>query len=204
MEPVNEDMETEEELDYSEDLQTAQIFPDRPIFAPPPEAPVSLFSGSHPTPSVSIPVPPPLERLKALSQPYHLAWISPPLSPGTLRFLSSVIPPSPPFESRPPSTSFPALPSTSQAPPSSSGFSAHLNSPSGCFETPAVKVDTSRENPPDSLPDPLIHHPSAPRSGKKRTKCVKSTSKDIAIWFSEATTIAETEVMANTILVGRV
>jgi len=154
-----------------------------------------LLSRSHPPPS----------RLPEGSSPLKPPGLDlPPLSPGTLCFLSTVIPPSPSFDAHPPNTSF--LAATSSRPPQSSGAgpSALLYSPSGCFETPAVRVSSSKATPLECSPDPLADHPSAPSSGKKRTNYVKATSRDISIQFGETSAIGEAAKMANTILVGHV
>lgn len=189
-----------EQLDYSE-----EPFPDGVIFGNP-----NLYSPASGTspPSISVPS----STASVVSYPGHnialLVFGSlsidsptltcPPLSPGTLHILSAITPPSPSFDLNlsinhlhpSSSTLFSAPPedlpaSTGQNPPISA------NSPSGCFETPAVKVKSAAHLPQEGsiTPDPLSDHPSAPRIGKRKSKCVKATSKDITICFGESTTI---------------
>lgn len=76
--------------------------------------------------------------------------------------------------------------------------------PSSCFETPVNKVRSTKQSPPEGVPNPLVDHPSAPCTCKKKTKCVKATSKDITIRFGETSAIGEFAIMALTVLVGHV
>lgn len=71
---------------------------------------------------------------------------------------------------------------------------------------PAVKVKSMTHLPQDWIvsPDPLLDHPFALGTGKRKTKCVKATTKDITIRFGKGTTIREVVYMESTVLVGHV
>lgn len=204
-----------EELDYSE-----EPFLDRVIFRNP-----NLYSpasGTSPT-SDSIPS----STASMVSYPGHsttpLVFGSvsidsptlncPPLSPSTLHILSAITPPSPSFDLNPPINHLhPSSLTLFSAPPedlpASDGQNLPIsaNSPLGCSETLAVKVKSAAHLPQEGsiTPNPLSNHPSKPRTGKQKTKCVKGTSKDITICFGESTTIGEVAYMASTVLVGHV
>ena len=76
--------------------------------------------------------------------------------------------------------------------------------PSGCFETPAVNIKPVKNISPEGVQNPFVDHPSAPRTKKRKTKCIKATAKDITIRFGETSAIGEAAVMARTVLVGHV
>jgi len=67
-----------------------------------------------------------------------------------------------------------------------------------------VRVKSAKLTPPQGIPNPLVDHPFAPRSGKRKTKWVKATTKDITIKFGETSSIGEAAIMASTVLVGHV
>lgn len=173
-----------EELDYSE-----EPFPDRVIFRNP-----NLYSpasGTSPT-SDSIPS----STASMVSYPGHsttpLVFGSvsidsptldcPPLSPSTLHILSAITPPSPSFDLNPPINHLhPSSLTLFSAPPedlpASDGqnLPISVSSPLGCSETLAVKVKSAAHLPQEGsiTPDPLSNHPSKPRTGKQKTKCVR-------------------------------
>lgn len=176
-------METEEEVDYSEDPHLEQVIFRCPNFS---SAEAGSSRPSNPStqstsPVVSLPDHRPTHPTAGNSPRGSPALDLPPLSPGTLRFLSNVIPPSPPFNPHPHNTT--PLAATSSGPPTSAPAapSASLHSSSGCFETPAIRVRSSKAIHLEGSLDPLVNHTFAPRTGKKRTKCVKTTSRDISI-----------------------
>lgn len=195
-----------EAVDFSE-----EPFPDRVIFGKPDFTADSRTASLPSAPVPDLPPPPPTISLPSHSphqHPYGTDPIDssffevPPLSPGALHFLSSHTPPSPSFD--PLSSTFfsePSsyLPVTAASIPSSSR--AH---PSGSFETPAVKVRASKPSPLEGIPNPLVDHPSAPRTCKRKSKCVKATSREITIRLDEASTLDNIMDMANTVLVGHV
>jgi len=197
-------METDA-VDYSD-----EPFPDRVIFQNPsfvtgsPSAPPSPIIGpvyDHPSPVVSLP------RLGSVS-PFSgppcdsPALDAPPLSPGTLQFLSSHTPPSLSFD--PLSSSFFLDPSVNPPAPAPSHTPCAGSRPSGCFETPAVKVKPVKPIPQEGVPNPLFEHLSAPRTCKKKSKCIKATTRDTTIRFGEASILGDFAIMASTVLVGHV
>jgi len=56
----------------------------------------------------------------------------------------------------------------------------------------------------ENSPDPLFDHPSAPHTGKRKSKYVKDTTKDITIYFGLGIAMEVVAKMASTILVGHV
>jgi len=126
------------------------------------------------------------------------------LSHGTLHILTTNTPLSPSLDRHLPFSSF--FTATSAGIHTSVAPNPYLpvHSPSGCFETPTIKFKSAKSIPLEGSPDPLTEHPFAPRSGKKKSKCVKTTSKDITIGFGETSAIGEEAFMASTILVGHV
>lgn len=195
-----------EAVDFSD-----EPFPDRVIFVNPSFAASSLTVSP---PSVAAPDPPaqlPIVSLPSRSSPLPLSGTEPiespplevpPLSPGFLQFLSSHTPPSPSFD--PISSTFFSEPSSIPPNPPASVPSSSGAHPSGCFETPAVKVRASKPSPQEGISNPLVDHPSAPRTSKKKTKCIKATSKEITIKFDESATLCDLMDMAKTVLVGHV
>lgn len=203
---MGESMETKEEVDYSEDLNPEQIIFGCPNFSTVEAGPSRPSNPSMPLPSLVVTLLDHRSAQKSArnSPPSSPALDLPPLSPGTLRFLSSVIPLSPSFDTHPRNTTF--FSATSSGPPLSTIATpyASLHSPSDCFETPTVRVRPAKPIHVEGSPDPLMDHPSAPRTGNKRTKCVKATSKDISIHFGDTSAIGEAAIMASTILVRHV
>ncbi len=65
-----------------------------------------------------------------------------------------------------------------------------------------MKVKLAKYISPGGVPNPLVNHPSAPRTSQRKTKCIKATSNDITIRFGETSAIGEATVMARTVLVG--
>jgi len=74
----------------------------------------------------------------------------------------------------------------------------------GCFETPAIKVKSAKITSLEGSPDLLADHTSAPRTGNRKTRCVKMTSKDITIHFGKTSAIGEAAYMASMVLVGHI
>lgn len=52
--------------------------------------------------------------------------------------------------------------------------------------------------------DPLLDHPTTPRIGKRKTRCIKTSDKDYTIKFGEGLTVGEVADKAGKVLVGRV
>jgi len=88
--------------------------------------------------------------------------------------------------------------------PTAENPSASGPRPSGCFETPMVKGKPTKYISPKGVPNPLVDHPSAPHTKKRKTKCIKATTKDITIIFGGTLAIGEVVVMACMVLVGHV
>jgi len=203
---MGEAMETEEAIDYSEDPHPEQVIFGCPNFSC---AEAGSSRPSIPSPHISsLVVTLPDHRtaqLSARNSPRGSPALDlSPLPPGTLHFLSTVIPSSPYFDPHPHNTTF--FITTTSGPPISvvvaPSFSLH--SPSSCFEPRAIRVRPSKSIHLEGSPDPLVDHPSTPRTGKKRTKCVKATSNDISIRFGDTSAIEEANIMASTILVGHI
>lgn len=199
-------METEEEVDYSEDPHL-----DRVIFG------CLYFSSTAAGPSLPSKSFPPISSPVVALSGHHSAPLSngnspqgspalnlPPLSLGTLHFMSTIMPLLPSFDPHLPNSSFFVTTSAGPHPSVATNPSAPLHLPSGCFETPTVRVRSVKSIPLDGSLDPLTDHPYAPHTGKKRTKCMKATSKDISIRFGETSAIGEAAIMAIIILVGHV
>lgn len=167
--------------------QTASV-PCSPVTSP-----VVTHSRSHTNRSVSefAPVSPP--GLEA-----------PPLSPGTKQLLASLSPQILSFDQPPllpsdlPTTAV-DFPVTGPQTLPTSGIR-----PSGCFSTPTVNVKPSKPIPPEGVTNPFIDHPSARRTKKRKTRCIKATTKDITISFGDPSTFGEAVSMARTVLVGHV
>jgi len=196
----------EEEVDYSEDPHPEKVIFGCPNFSSTEVGP------SHPS-NPSPPIPSPVVTLPDHRSDHHSTINSPrsstaldlpPMSPGILHFLSTVIPPSPSFDLHPQNTTFFAATSSGSPLSVAATHSASLYLPSGYFETPAVRVRPEKPIHLEGSPDPLVDHQSTPLSGKKRTKCVKATSKDISICFGDTSAIEEAAIMVSTILVGHV
>jgi len=177
-------------VDYSE-----EPFPDRIIFDNP------CFSSS--TPSFTPPLAAGLDSLRPPVGLFPRHSIVPPntgpipidppifeapsLSPDALHF--------PPTRSPPaaiPQTS--ATTNTSSAGPCSSGG----------FKTSTDNVNPSKPSPLDGVTNPLVDNPTTPRTSKKKSKCIKVTSKDISIRLGEASAISDLAIMASTVLVGHI
>lgn len=209
-----------EPVDYSLDP-----FSEQSIFCcPNPKPALASFvasSCSNPMSVVSLP------RLSASTvhiatlSIYSLALDYPPLSPRTLNLL--VVYSSPSFDPLPPVDHlFPANPSSSPgleitAVPENQAFghdtpsssaAAHTSAPpSGCFETPVIRVRTTAQKTQQETPsplDPLQDHPIASRSGKRKAKCVKASRKDFTIKFGECLTMGVVVDMTGKVLVGKV
>lgn len=202
-------------------------FPDQPIFGSP-----NLSFSVSPPPFVSNPsCSAPVVTLPGLSaSSLHFGTLSinspaldcPPLSPGTLHLLDAVSPPSPLFEPNPPedilhlsSSTLPQYQARTEAAdhttsgPSNLGYILSLsttNSSSRCFETPVIRVKSVSKFQQDghTPSDPLQDHPSVPQTCKQKVKCVKVSSKDFTIRFSEGLSMGEVAEKANFVLVGYV
>lgn len=174
-------METEEAVDYSDDLHLEQVIfkchnfistkvgPSRPSISPPHTSSVVSLVDHRPSQFAagnSPHEPPTLD-------PHHVTW-----DPA---LLSTAIPPSSSFDLLPHNTTFFAA--TSAGPPTSVAAtpSVSLHSSSRCFETPAVRVRYAKSTHLEGSLDPLVDHPSTPRTEKKKTRCVKATTRDISI-----------------------
>lgn len=185
----------EEVIDYSQDPYVGQ----------------SIFCGRGANPSVieaapSHPTILPVVELPGFStSPLCFGSLSlgslgldiPPLSLGTLNLLSAISPPSPNFD---------LLPSFNPVPPLRSPHPVLENPnslPSECFDSPVIipKSATPLKNPGS---DPLMEQPSALRTGKRKVKCVKKSSKDLTITFGEDIPMGEVVDKANRVLVGHV
>lgn len=192
-------------MDYSEDPS-----PDKTIFVIPSFASSSRFAPSSSTvpvpPQQSLSVPPEVYLTfpsSAGSYPTETSPFEvPPLSPSDLQFLASHTLPSPSFDPQgPPLFSEPLPPPPI---PPASRPSAPGARQSGCFETPAVANRPADPPSREGITNPLVDHPSAPHTGKKKTKCVRSTARDIAIKFDESRPLGEFMDIAKTMLVGHV
>lgn len=196
-----------EELNYSPDP-----FPDQVIFKNP--NPNLLVSA----PACSVPVVTlPGHNASSLLLSYlsieSSALDCPPLSPDTLHLLTVISPPSPSFEPNPPVghlhtwTSSSLLTQPVKTPSSVGHNLPHSeNSPSGCFETLAIKVKSVTQLQQEGIAssDPLLDHPSTPHTRKPKTKCVKVTTKDLTICFGEGIAMGEDAAKFGSILVGHV
>ena len=195
-----------EEVDYSKDPQLDRVTFGHPCFSSSesgpnlPSDPFLLNSSLVVTMLEHCSAPPLIGSLSIKSPMLD----APLLSPRTLHILTMSTLPSPSFDPYTPFSTFFAATSagihTSVAP--NPYFPIHLSS--DCFETLALKIKFAKTIPLEGSPDPLADHPSDPRSGKIKSKCMKTTSMDIMNWFGETSAIGEAVIMANTILVRHV
>lgn len=183
-------------VDYSEDPLDGYIIFGNPNAATPgsvsPTADEARAQDISPV--VTLPDP--------LSSPIRLE--APPLSPGTAYLLTTLSPDSLAFNPIPPSlhettTAQPNQRETASKPHQDTG-----TRPSGCFGTPVINVKPSKPSPLIGVTNPLVDHLSAPRTKKRKSKCIRVTTKDITIAFGDSTDFGETMAMARTVLFGHV
>jgi len=54
------------------------------------------------------------------------------------------------------------------------------------------------------MTDPVQDHPTMPRSGKRKVKCVKALGRYFTLKFGEGLNMGEVVTMVSKVLVGRV
>lgn len=129
---------------------------------------------------------------------------TPPLSPGTAYLLTTLSPDSVAFD---PISSPLHETTTAQADQQEIMSKPHQDTgtrPSGCFGTLVINVKPSNPSPAVGVSNPLVDHPSVPCTKKRKSKCIRATTKDITIAFGDPTDFAETMAMARMVLVRHV
>lgn len=130
---------------------------------------------------------------------------APLLPPGTAAHLpSSLSPdslaldplPSPQFD---PSLAQVEIRGTAEKPQQEAGIRS-----SGSFYTPALNVQPPKPSPPVRASNPLIDHPKVLCTKKRKTKCIRTTTKDITVAFGDPIDFEDSMALARSVLVGHV
>lgn len=193
-------------VDYSADpWEDHIIFENLSFDAPVSEPPMDIDPFSQDiTPVLSLPG---LNIGHCASEPppaMPLGLEAPPLSPGTAHLLSTFSPHILSFDQHQPLSSDHPAPLVDIPTIGSQTLLEPRIRPSRCFGTPAVNVKPLKPIQPEGVTNPFVNYPSAPRTKKRKSRCIRATAKDITISFGESSDIGEAAVMARTILVGHV